>query len=262
MLEPSPDGGEIDHDPGRAGREPARVRAPLPPARRLVPGRLAAPVWVDDEDFDLSFHVRPAALPRPGTPDQLRELVAGSSPPPRPRPAAVGGPLVEGLEGGRVAVIEKAHLALVDGADTVDLARSCSTPTPRSPAPTAAGRRHPAWSPARPTSSSARSGRARRTPSSPSTTCAAWSPEPSASPSPSARSSAARSARASATWPATRCEADVRPPARRSRGRCPSRAGSPPCGSRSPTCRPCTRRTTTPSTTSSSPWSRAVCGPG
>ena len=43
---------------------------------QAVPGRLANPVWVDDEDFDLGYHVRRSALPRPGSLDQLRELVA------------------------------------------------------------------------------------------------------------------------------------------------------------------------------------------
>ena len=43
---------------------------------RQVPGRLANPVWVDDERFDLTYHVRRSALPRPGTMEQLRDLVA------------------------------------------------------------------------------------------------------------------------------------------------------------------------------------------
>ena len=43
---------------------------------RSVPGRLANPVWVDDDHFDLTYHVRRSALPRPGSMDQLRELVA------------------------------------------------------------------------------------------------------------------------------------------------------------------------------------------
>src|SRR5687767_10467835 len=43
---------------------------------RTVPGRVANPVWVDDHDFDLTFHVRRSALPRPGSMEQLRELVA------------------------------------------------------------------------------------------------------------------------------------------------------------------------------------------
>src|SRR4249919_929221 len=42
---------------------------------RAIPARLAGPVWVDDENFDLTFHVRRSAIPRPGTLAQLRELV-------------------------------------------------------------------------------------------------------------------------------------------------------------------------------------------
>ena len=39
-----------------------------------VPGRLANPVWIDDPHFDLAYHVRRSALPRPGTLEQLRDL--------------------------------------------------------------------------------------------------------------------------------------------------------------------------------------------
>src|SRR3954469_18392770 len=42
---------------------------------RTVPGHLANPVWVDDENFDVNYHVRRSALPRPGSEEQLRELV-------------------------------------------------------------------------------------------------------------------------------------------------------------------------------------------
>ena len=41
-----------------------------------VPGRMANPVWVDDDHFDIGYHVRRSALPRPGSLDQLRELVS------------------------------------------------------------------------------------------------------------------------------------------------------------------------------------------
>lgn len=87
-----------------------------------VPGRVANPVWVDDEAFDLGYHVRRSALPRPGSPDQLRELVGRIV----SRPLDRGRPLweiyfVEGLADGQVALLYKTHQALVDGVETVDL---------------------------------------------------------------------------------------------------------------------------------------------
>jgi diacylglycerol O-acyltransferase len=89
---------------------------------KSVPGRLANPVWVDDAHFDLGYHVRRSALPRPGTLDQLRELVARIV----SRPLDRSRPLweiyfVEGLADGHVALLSKAHQALVDGVQTVDL---------------------------------------------------------------------------------------------------------------------------------------------
>jgi diacylglycerol O-acyltransferase / wax synthase len=87
-----------------------------------VPGRLANPVWVDDDDFDLTYHVRRSALPRPGSMDQLRDLVSRvmSRRLDRSRPLWEVY-LVEGLEGGRFAVFSKAHQVLVDGVETLDL---------------------------------------------------------------------------------------------------------------------------------------------
>ena len=62
-----------------------------------VPGHLANPAWVDDPDFDLGYHVRRSALPRPGSHEQLLELVARIVvPAARPAPAAVGGLLRRG----------------------------------------------------------------------------------------------------------------------------------------------------------------------
>jgi len=89
---------------------------------RWVPGRLANPVWVDDEDFDVSYHVRRSALPRPGTDRQLAELVARvqSRPLDRSRPLWEMY-LVEGLSDGRFAVISKTHHAMVDGVAAVDI---------------------------------------------------------------------------------------------------------------------------------------------
>jgi diacylglycerol O-acyltransferase / wax synthase len=90
---------------------------------REVPGRLANPVWVDDEDFDVTYHVRRSALPRPGSDDQLQEFVARiqSRRLDRRRPLWEVY-LIEGLAGGRFAVVTKSHQALVDGINALDIA--------------------------------------------------------------------------------------------------------------------------------------------
>jgi diacylglycerol O-acyltransferase len=87
-----------------------------------VPGRIANPVWVDDDHFDIGYHVRRSALPRPGSLDQLRELVARivSRPLDRSRPLWEMY-FVEGLADGQVALLSKSHQVLVDGIETVDL---------------------------------------------------------------------------------------------------------------------------------------------
>ena len=101
---------------------------------RWVPGHLANPVWVDDADFDVTFHVRRSALPRPGSDAQLRELVSRlmSRRLDRNRPLWEMY-LVEGLDGGRIAVITKTHHAMVDGISAVDIGQVILdvTPTPR-----------------------------------------------------------------------------------------------------------------------------------
>ena len=89
---------------------------------REVPGRLASPVWVDDESFDVTFHVRRSALPAPGTLRQLNDLVARimSRPLDRRHPL-LEVYLVEGVEGNRFALLSKTHQALVDGITAVDI---------------------------------------------------------------------------------------------------------------------------------------------
>lgn len=110
---------------------------------RPVPGHLAAPVWVDDDEFDLTYHVRQSALPRPGTMAQLQELVARilSRHLDRHRPLWEMY-LVEGLSDGRLAVLSKTHAAMVDGIAGVDLlsllfddarGETAHGPEPRSP---------------------------------------------------------------------------------------------------------------------------------
>jgi len=101
---------------------------------RWVPGHLANPVWVDDSDFDVTYHVRRSALPRPGSDAQLHELVGRlmSRRLDRSRPLWEMY-MVEGLSGGRIAVITKTHHAMVDGVSAVDIGQVILdlTPTPR-----------------------------------------------------------------------------------------------------------------------------------
>lgn len=100
---------------------------------RMIPGRVTNPVWVDDADFDLGYHVRRSALPRPGTMEQLRDLTARlmSRRLDRNRPLWETY-LVEGLEGGRYAILTKSHQVLVDGT-TVDLGQLIVDDSPVAP---------------------------------------------------------------------------------------------------------------------------------
>ncbi|MEU2347493.1 wax ester/triacylglycerol synthase family O-acyltransferase [Modestobacter sp. NPDC049651] len=102
------------------------ARLPLVPRYRQkvveVPGHLANPVWVDDPAFDLGYHVRRSALPRPGTQEQLLDLVARLTARPLDRSRPLWEMyLVEGLAGDRVAVVTKTHPALVDGLGAIDI---------------------------------------------------------------------------------------------------------------------------------------------
>ncbi|RJQ83137.1 WS/DGAT/MGAT family O-acyltransferase [Amycolatopsis panacis] len=101
-----------------------------------VPGHLARPVWVDDVDFDLNYHVRRSALPEPGSDEQLFDLVARLMSrrlaPERPLWEAY---FVEGLSGGRVALVTKTHPSVVDGIGTIDLGQLILDETPAPPEP-------------------------------------------------------------------------------------------------------------------------------
>jgi diacylglycerol O-acyltransferase len=88
-----------------------------------VPYSQARPVWVDDEHFDIDYHVRLTALPRPGDDEQLTTLMS------RVQSLALdrARPLwemwfVDGLADDNVGMIIKTHHALGDGIANVDLA--------------------------------------------------------------------------------------------------------------------------------------------
>ena len=94
-------------------------RAPAPPARAAgARSACTPPVWVDDPDFDLDYHVRQRrARPRPATMRQLLDLaVAARRRPVRPHPAPVGVPRRRRARGrpGRV-LIRSFHHTLIDG---------------------------------------------------------------------------------------------------------------------------------------------------
>jgi WS/DGAT/MGAT family acyltransferase len=89
---------------------------------RRVPLDLGRPVWIDDPHFQLLYHVRHTAVPRPGGAEELRNLagrVLGQR-------LDLSRPLwemwlVEGLENGRWAIISKVHHCMVDGVGGSDL---------------------------------------------------------------------------------------------------------------------------------------------
>ena len=95
-----------------------------------VPGEDRA-VWVDDPHFRIDYHVRHIALPRPGTETQLKRLAADLM----ERPLDRGRPLwetwvIEGLEGGRFALISKTHHCMIDGASGMALMQTLFSATP------------------------------------------------------------------------------------------------------------------------------------
>ncbi|SRR5580765_1432623 len=101
-------------------------RLPLVPVmrRRLhhVPLGLDQPYWVDDENFDIEYHVRELALPRPGSDAQLAEQVARlhARPLDRTRPLWESY-LITGLAKKRVAIYTKVHHAAIDGVSGAEL---------------------------------------------------------------------------------------------------------------------------------------------
>ena len=89
---------------------------------REVTFALARPVWIDDRDFDITYHVRRSALPSPGSDEQLHELIGRLA----ARPLDKSRPLwemylVEGLSKNRLALYTKSHQALINGMGAVEI---------------------------------------------------------------------------------------------------------------------------------------------
>ena len=83
---------------------------------------LGRPLWIHDARFRLPYHVRHTALPPPGSQEELERLTARvfSQRLDRSKPLWEMY-LVEGLEGGRFAILSKTHHALIDGVSGVDI---------------------------------------------------------------------------------------------------------------------------------------------
>jgi WS/DGAT/MGAT family acyltransferase len=101
---------------------------------RFVPLDLGRPVWVDDPHFSIDYHLRHTALPSPGGEGELRKLVGRvmSQPLDRTRPLWEIW-IVEGLEGGRWAMLSKTHHAMVDGVAGTDLMAAIMDLSPTAP---------------------------------------------------------------------------------------------------------------------------------
>ncbi|MBO0677656.1 wax ester/triacylglycerol synthase family O-acyltransferase [Mycolicibacterium sp. S2-37] len=102
---------------------------------REVTMNLARPVWVDDRDFDITYHIRRSALPSPGSDAQLHDLVARLA----ARPLDKSRPLwemclVEGLSKNRVAIYTKSHQALVNGMTALEIGHVIADRTRKPPA--------------------------------------------------------------------------------------------------------------------------------
>ncbi len=95
-----------------------RIHLAPPFRRRLVevPLGIHHPIWVEDPNFDIDWHLRHIAVPSPGAMDDLNELVGHlmAIPLDRTRPLWECW-LIEGVEGGKVALLAKVHHAAIDG---------------------------------------------------------------------------------------------------------------------------------------------------
>ena len=99
-----------------------------------MPFELGDPVWIEDDDIDIDYHVRHVLLPQPGTMEQLDTLVARlhSSALDRSRPLWEIY-VIEGLQNGQIGYYNKIHHSGIDGKAGTELANVLydTTPEPR-----------------------------------------------------------------------------------------------------------------------------------
>src|SRR5947209_8561524 len=114
----------------------------------FVPLGQGRPVWVDETQFDLEYHVRHTALPPPGGETELKRLAGRllSQALDREKPLWELW-LVEGLGDGRFALVSKTHHCMLDGISGVDLATVLMDTEPSTAPPSAAAAE---WTPRKP----------------------------------------------------------------------------------------------------------------
>jgi WS/DGAT/MGAT family acyltransferase len=107
----------------------------------MVPLGQGRPVWIDDADFDLEYHVRHTALPPPGDDAQLKRLAGRllSQRLDRDKPLWEFW-FIEGMSRNRFAVLSKTHHCMVDGISGVDIAAVLMDPEPNHAPPPAPAR--------------------------------------------------------------------------------------------------------------------------
>lgn len=118
VLDRAPDFDAFRRRMERAVHGVPRLRQRVQPA----PANLSAPLWVDDPNFDIDHHVRRVACPKPGTLRQVLDLAAliVADPLDRTRPLWQF-VVVEGMRGGKAAIVQKMHHTITDGERGVEL---------------------------------------------------------------------------------------------------------------------------------------------
>ena len=123
IFDPSTVEGGYSYDNVRSVIE-SRLHLVKPFRRKLasVPLNLHHPVWVEDENFDLDFHLHRIGLPSPGTMEQLGEITGdiASRQLDRSRPLWEMW-IVEGLDNGNIALVAKMHHCTIDGVSGANL---------------------------------------------------------------------------------------------------------------------------------------------
>ncbi|MEO3757356.1 wax ester/triacylglycerol synthase family O-acyltransferase [Mycobacterium sp. B14F4] len=99
-----------------------------------IPLRLHHPMWVENDDIDLDYHVRPARVPAPGGRRELDQLIGeiASTPLDRSRPLWEMY-VADGLADDRIAIIHKVHHVLADGVASANQMAKAIQPDEPSP---------------------------------------------------------------------------------------------------------------------------------